>query len=128
MKRTLALNPDNKPATLSDIKKYRDIHEEAEILTEWGYIDADFLSLNRLGNASANFTALPNLDMGRVKWTFADNTTVFFYENELVDLYNYVSQESVLRSALLHEKYNYFKTLATYPTLSQIKSIDFWLS
>lgn len=124
MKREIKLNPDNKPCTLDDLKKYRDQMQVEPVDTSFGVVDADSESLATMQSVIDNFDAIGNT----IDWTLADNTSVTVNRDDLQSMYDQVYQSMTLRKVAIHNAYNKFKNQSTYPLLGDIKNLSFWLT
>lgn len=103
MKRSLQLNPLNKPATWDDIRHQRDQREQASLSVNGLLVDANEISVKRIELAIEQFDDLPTLDdQGRLTWKMADNSLVPLYLPELRDLLAGIKRGLAIRAARLH--------------------------
>lgn len=124
MKRTLQLNPDNRPATWEQIKECRDAFEQTPLTTTYGTFDADEKSMKRMELALESFGSLPTLQAGRLTWKLADNSLLPLTEMELQDVYSQIKTGIATRAALLHVQAEIFA--ASPPSLKTIKDPANW--
>ena len=122
MKREIKLNPDNKPCTIDDLRKYRDQMKKEPVDTSFGAVDADPESLATMQSVIDNFDAIGS----NIDWTLADNTSVTVNRDDLVSMYDQSYQATTLRNVAIHNAYNKFKNQSTYPLLRDIKNLSFW--
>ena len=128
MKRSLQLNPHNRPATWDQIKYWRDTHEQAPVTTTLGTFDADSISRIRLSGALSEFDTLPTLDsQQRLTWKLADNTLKPLTKGQLQQVWTEVQKNQTDRGARLFVKAQAFAGMATPPTYNQLSDINFWL-
>ena len=127
MKRTLLINPDNRPATASQIKHWRDTHEVAPIATASGEFDCDPRSDARMSGSIEQFETLPTLQTGKLTWKRADNSFIPLTKAELQQVYAEIKTARATRGALLHVKASMFQQMATPPTPAQLADLSFWL-
>ena len=128
MKRSLQLNPDNRPATWSQIKHWRDTHEVAPVTTSFGTFDCDPRSDARMSGSIEEFQILPTLDSaGELTWKRADNSYIKLTKAELQQVYAEVKANRAARGALLHVKAEQFKQMDPTPTPAQLSNLSFWL-
>ena len=128
MKRSLQLNPDNRPATWEQIRDLRDAHELSPVATTYGTFDADEKAEYRLTQAIAMFDSLPTLQNGKLGWKLADNTLLPLSLAELEDAYQQIKTNRAIRAALLHAKAEQFRVADPAPTPAQLKQLEFWLT
>lgn len=129
MKRSLQLNPDNRPATWAQIKYWRDKHEVAPVETSFGIMDCDNKADKRLSEQAELFASLETLNEdGTLEWKMADNTWKAFTREQLVDAYYQVRVNRARRSGLLHVKAAEFKAMQEKPSVKLLKRLDYWLS
>ena len=128
MKRSLQLNPDNRPATWDQIKHWRDTHETAPVTTSFGTFDCDERSDARLAGSIDLFDSLPTVHNGTLTWKRADNTFIDLAKAELQQVYMEVRANRGTRGALLHVKAEQFKQLDPAPTPAQLSDLSFWLN
>jgi hypothetical protein len=129
LKRSLQLNPDNKPATTSQIKAWRNTHEASPVTTTLGSFDCDMLSEKRMQDAIDEFDNLTTLNSnGTLNWVLGDNSVVSFTKAQLQSTIIEVVTERAMRSASLHVKAFMFKTQEVTPTPAQLADINFWLN
>ena len=129
MKRSLQLNPDNRPATWKQIEYWRDIHEASPVNTSFGEFHADALSITeRMAGSIEQFDSLPTLNPdGTLRWKQPGQTYVDLTKSELEQVYNEVKTNRAIRGALLHVKAEQFRQQATPPTPAQLADLSFWL-
>ena len=127
MKRSLQLNPDNRPATWEQIKHWRDTHEVAPVATTFGMFDADERSDARMAGSISQFNNLPTLQNGKLTWKRADNSYIALTETELQQVYAEVQANRAARGAVLHVKAEQYRQMATPPTPAQLADISFWM-
>ena len=128
MKRSLQLNPDNRPANWEQVKHWRDTHEISPVTTTFGAFDCGERSEARMVQAIEEFDYLPTVTNGKLTWKRADNTLVALTKSELQQTYAEVRRERAMRAAQLHAKAEDLRTLVTKPTVAELKSLDFWLN
>ena len=128
MKRSLQRNPDNRPASMEQIRDWRDYHEASPINTTHGTLDCDSKADKRLYEQLDLFGYLDTLNPdGTLSWKMADNTWQAFTKNELADAYNQVRINRAQRAGLLHVKAAEFEAMTPMPTVNELKDISFWL-
>lgn len=127
MKRSLQLNPDNRPATWQQIRDWRDAHEVAPIETTFGIFDCGERSDARMAGSIEQFANLPTLQAGRLTWKRADNTYLPVTKAELVQVYAEVRTNRAVRGAVLHVKAEMFRQMPVPPTPAQLSDLSFWL-
>ncbi|MDP4546482.1 DUF4376 domain-containing protein [Marinobacter sp. MDS2] len=127
MKRSLQLNPDNRPATWEQIKRWRDTHEIAPVATSFGVFDCDERSDARMAGSIEQFDNLPTLQEGKLTWKRADNTYVALTKAELEQVYAEVKTNRAARGAVLHVKAEQFWQTNPAPTPAQLSDLSFWL-
>ena len=77
MKRSLQINPDNRPASAEQIKDWRDKHESSPVEVTLGSFDCDPLSVLRMSDAIAQFDMLPTLNPDdTLNWILGDNSVL----------------------------------------------------
>lgn len=128
MKRSLQLNPDNQPATWTQIRDARDAHELSPVATTYGTFDADEKAEYRLTQAIDTFGSLPTVQNGKLGWKLADNTHVQLSLAELQDVYQQLQTNRAIRAAVLHARAEQFRVADPAPTPAQLKQLDFWLT
>ena len=129
MKRSLQLNPDNKPATTSQIKTWRDTHEAAPVETTLGSFDCDPLSELRMTDSIAQFNVLPTRNPdSTLNWILGDNSVLSMTKAQLQSTLAELKTERAVRSASLHAKAYVFKMQAVKPTPKQLADINYWIS
>jgi hypothetical protein len=127
LKRSLQLNPDNRPATWAQIKHWRDTHETAPVTTSLGVFDCDERSDARMAQAIEAFNSLPTVSNGLLSWKRADNTWVDLSLDDLQTAYREVKVARAYRAAWLHQKAEVFRQRDPAPTPAELSSIDYWL-
>ena len=129
MKRSLQLNPDNRPATWGQIRDWREAHKRAPVDTTFGTFDADeHADLNFQGMIS-EFDNLTTLDaQGKLAWKRADNSFIPLSKPDLEQVYAEVKTGRAVRGALLHVQAEMFYQMSPSPTPAQLSSLDFWLN
>jgi len=129
LKRSLQLNPDNRPATWDQIEYWRDAQEVSPIQTSLGYFHADNLSVEiRMKGSIEQFDNLPTLNTdGTLTWKQPGQVYVFLTQAELQQAYNEIKLNGAVRSSLLHLKASQFRQMNPSPTPNQLASINFWL-
>ena len=128
MKRSLQLNPDNRPATWGQIKHWRDTHEIAPVTTTFGAFDCDERSDARMRQAIEAFDSLPTVTDGTLAWKRADNTLVNLTLVELQQVYQEGKIERASRAALLHQQAEAFRQQSVPPTPAQLAQLETWIS
>lgn len=127
MKRSLQLNPDNRPATWEQIKHWRDTHETAPVTTSFGVFDCDERSDARMAGSIEVFDSLPTIQAGKLAWKRADNSFTLLTKAELQQVYAEVKVQRGARAALLHVKAEQFRQMDPAPTPAQLSELSFWL-
>ena len=129
MKRSLQLNPDNKPATWGQIEYWRDAQEVAPIQTSLGYFHADNLSVEiRMKGSIEQFDNLPTLNADNtLTWKQPGQIFTPLTKAQLQQAYNEIKLNGAVRSSMLHLKAVQFIQSSPVPTPNQLSSIDFWL-
>lgn len=127
MKRSLQLNPDNRPASWEQIKHWRDTHETAPVTTSFGVFDCDERSDARMAGSIELFDSLPTLQEGKLTWKRADNTFIQLTKVELEQVYAEVKTNRAARGAILHVKAEQFRQISPAPTPAQLADLSFWL-
>ena len=129
MKRSLQLNPDNRPASWEQIEHWRDAHEVSPIQTSLGYFHADNLSVeNRMKGAIEEFDSLPTLNADNtLTWKQPNQVYVALTQAELQQAYGEVKHGVAVRSALLHVKATQFRQMTPTPTPNQLADFSFWI-
>lgn len=128
MKRSLQLNPDNKPATWAQIRDWRDTHEIAPVTTSFGTFDSDERSDARLSGSIELFDNLPTLDQdNKLTWKRADNSFIKLTKTELQTVYTELKINRAARGAILHVKAEMFRQMNPTPTPAQLSDLAFWL-
>ncbi|WP_417518719.1 DUF4376 domain-containing protein [Marinobacter sp.] len=127
MKRSLQLNPDNRPANWAQIKHWRDTLEIAPIHTGFGVFDCDERSDARMAGSLEQFDNLPTLQDGKLTWRRADNTYIALTKAELAQVYADVKANRAARGAVLHVKAEQFRQMDPAPTPAQLSDLAFWL-
>lgn len=129
MKRSLQLNPDNRPATWTQIRDWREVHKVAPVSTTFGVIDADEMAENNMRGSLRQFSKLPTLDAdGKLTWKRADNSFVLLSEADLTLLLEEMDEARTIRGAILHVKAEQFNMMDPKPLVKQIKDLSFWLT
>jgi len=129
LKRSLKLNPNNKPAAAAQIKAWRDKHEASPVATTLGSFDCDILSEKRMQDAVDEFHNLTTRNSdGTLNWVRGDNSVVALTQPELQSIITEAVKKRAVRSALLHVKAFMFKAQEVKPTPTQLADIDFWLN
>lgn len=128
MKRSLQLNPDNRPATWGQIRDWREAHKRSPVDTSFGLFDAnDEADVNFQGMIK-KFDHLTTLDaQGRLTWKRADNSFIPLTKAELIQVYDEVETNRAVRGAVLHVKAEQFKQMDPTPTPAQLSDLSFWL-
>ncbi|MBL3825169.1 MULTISPECIES: DUF4376 domain-containing protein [unclassified Marinobacter] len=127
MKRSFQLNPDNRPATWTQIKHWRDTHETAPVDTSFGVFDMDERSDARMAGSIEQFDSLPTLQAGKLTWKRADNSYVALTRAELQSVYSEAKLSRATRGAVLHVRAEQFKQMDPTPTPAQLSDLSFWL-
>lgn len=127
MKRSLQLNPDNRPATWEQIKHWRDTHEIAPVETSFGVFDCDERSDARMSGSIEQFDNLPTLQNGKLTWKRADNSYTQVTKAELELVYAEVRAVRASRGAVLHVQAEQFRFMDPAPTPKQLSDLSFWL-
>lgn len=127
MKRSLQLNPGNRPATWATIKKWRDTHEVSPVATTFGVFDMDERSNARMAGSIEQFDNLPTLQSGKLTWKRADNSYIALTKAELQSVYNEARLNRATRGALLHVKAEMFRQMDPAPTPAQLSNLSFWI-
>ena len=128
MKRSLKLNPDNKPATTSQIKAWRDKHESSPVEVTLGSFDCDPLSVLRMSDAIAQFDMIPTLNPDdTLNWILGDNSVLPMTKADLISTLAEVKATRAVRSATLHVKAFLFKQQPIRPTPAQLANLSFWM-
>lgn len=128
MKRTLQLNPDNRPATWVQIRDWRETHKRAPVTTSMGVFDADEIADLNFQGMIEQFDHLPTLDeQNRLTWKRADNSYYPLTKTELQQVYNEVKTNRAIRGALIHVQAEVFNTMDPKPTVKQLSDMGFWL-
>lgn len=129
MKRSLQLNPDNRPADWEQIKYWRDTHEVAPVDTTFGTFDMDERSDARMKGCIEEFDSLPTLDSSnKLTWKRADNSYIALSKTELQDVYAQAKLNRATRGAVLHVKAEQFKQMDPAPTPAKLADLSFWLN
>ncbi|WP_289100948.1 DUF4376 domain-containing protein [uncultured Marinobacter sp.] len=128
MKRSLQLNPDNRPATWAQVRDWRDTHEVAPVETSQGTFDCDDRSDKRLYEQLGMFDYLDTLNPdGTLSWKRADNTWVALSKQQLADLYQEIRINRAKRAGVLHVKAAEFEALEVKPLVKELQVLNFWL-
>ena len=128
MKRSLKLNPDNKPATTSQIKAWRDKHESSPVEVTLGSFDCDPLSVLRMSDAIAQFDMIPTLNPDdTLNWILGDNSVLPMTKADLISTLAEIKTTRAVRSATLHVKAFLFKQQPIRPTPAQLANLSFWM-
>ncbi|WP_428398312.1 DUF4376 domain-containing protein [Marinobacter salarius] len=127
MKRSLQLNPDNRPATWANIKHWRDTHEVAPVATAFGVFDMDERSDARMAGSIEQFDSLPTLQAGKLTWKRADNSYIALTKAELQSVHSEAKLNRATRGAVLHVKAEQFRQMDPAPTPAQLSDLSFWL-
>jgi len=129
LKRTLQLNPANKPSAWTDIKHWREAHKRAPVVTVSGTFDADDQSDKNFIEMIETFTSLTTLDTDeRLTWKRADNSYIALSKPELEAVYSELRRERAVRGAILHVKAEQFNAMSPTPTPAQLSDITFWMT
>lgn len=129
MKRSLQLNPDNRPATWEQIKYWRDTHETSPVATSLGEFDFGERSEARMSGSLGQFNNLPTLNAeGKLTWKLADNSYLAMTQADLQTVFDEAQTNRAVRGSILHVKAEQFKFMATPPTPAQLSSLSFWLA
>jgi len=128
LKRSLQLNPNNRPATWEQIKQWRDIHEVAPIETSYGVFDCDERADKRLQEQLDLFDHLTTLNPdGSLNWKLADNTWQSFNKEALADAYNQIRVKRAKRAGVLHAKAAEFEAMGVKPLVKELQVLNYWL-
>ena len=129
MKRSLQLNPDNRPATWEQIEYWRGTHEMAPVETSLGWFHADPLSVSeRMKGSIEQFDVLPTLNIdGTLTWKQPGGIYTSLTKAELITAYNEVKTRRAIRASLLHVRAAEFNQMNPTPTVNQLKDLSFWL-
>ena len=127
MRRSLQLNPDNRPATWIQMRDWRERHKRSPVDTSMGSFDADEAADQNFRNMIDDFDNLPTLQSGKLTWKRADNTFIPLDKAELQQVYAEIKTARATRGALLHVKAEIFQQMATPPTPAQLSNINFWI-
>lgn len=127
MKRSLQLNPDNRPATWEQIKHWRDVHETSPVATSFGVFDCDERSDARMAGSIEQFDNLPTLQGGKLTWKLADNSYLPLTKAELEQVYAEVRTNRAARGAVLHVKAEVFRQMDPAPTPAELANLSFWM-
>lgn len=127
MKRSLQLNPDNRPATWAQIRDWRDTHEIAPVTTSFGDFDCDERSDARMSGSIELFDNLTTVQSGKLTWKRSDNSFIQLTKSELEQVYAEVKLNRGARGAVLHVKAEQFRQMDPAPTPAQLADLSFWL-
>ena len=127
MKRSLQLNPDNRPATWIQIRDWREKHKRAPVDTSLGSFDADDAADQNFQGMVDQFDNLPTLQAGKLTWKRADNSFIPLTKAELQQVYAEIKTARATRGAVLHVSAELFQQMATPPTPAQLSNINFWI-
>jgi len=127
LKRSLQLNPDNRPATWEQVKHWRDTHEQAPVETSLGAFDADDRSERRMSDAHNFFDEIPKNAEGTITWKRADNTFIDLTGPQLLGVYVELMEKRAARAAVLHQKAEQFRQMGPKPTPAQLSKLAFWI-
>lgn len=127
MKRSLQLNPDNRPANWEQIRRWRDTHETAPVQTAFGLFDCDERSDARMSGSIELFDHLPTVQAGKLTWKRGDNSFIQLAKAELEQVYTEVKINRAARGAVLHVKAEQFRQMNPTPTPAQLSDLAFWL-
>ena len=128
MKRSLQLNPDNRPAIWIQIKQWRDTHELAPVQTQYGIFDCDEKADKRLYEQLDLFDYLITLNSdGTLNWKLADNSWIALTKDQLAQVYHEIRVGRAKRAGLLHVKAAEFEAMKTKPLIKNLKIINYWL-
>lgn len=100
MKRSLQVNPLNKPATWADIKSKREELKRIPIATSIGAIDVDDVSFLNITTAISSFSAISDPQTNTITWKLADNSFVNVTQAELQEVVTAVA----VRANTIHTK------------------------
>ena len=117
-----------KPSTESNINHWRELHKRSPVVTSFGLFDADNDADKNFEEMIEFFDGLPTLIDGKLTWKLADNSFLPLTKIELTQVYSEIGQARAGRGALLHVKAEQFKQMNPRPLMSELSSIDFWLS
>lgn len=128
MKRSLQLNPDNRPATWEKVRDWRDWHEVAPVITSFGDFDADERSEARMAGSIEQFDNLPTLGQdGKLAWKRADNSFIALTKADLQTVYAELKANRAARGAVLHARAEEFRQMGPMPTAAQLADLSYWL-
>ena len=128
MKRSLQLNPDNRPATWQQVREWRDIHEVSPVDTQFGVFDCGPMADKRLYEQLDLFDYLSTLnENGTLSWKRADNSWIDLTKAELATVYHEIRVNRAQRAGLLHIKAAEYATMEVKPTVKKLKSLENWL-
>lgn len=129
MKRSLQLNPDNRPATWGQIRDWREAHKRAPVTTSMGVFDADEIADLNFQGMIEQFDYLTTLDaQGRLTWKRADNSYIPLTKTELGQVYAEIKTNRAVRGAVLHVRAEQFKQMDPTPTPAQLSDLSYWLN
>jgi len=129
LKRSLQLNPDNRPATWQQVREWRDIHEVSPVDSQFGVFDCGPMADKRLYEQLDLFDYLTTLNEdGTLSWKRADNTWVNLTKADLATLYHEIRVNRAKRAGLLHIKAAAYEAMETKPTVVDLKSLSYWLN
>jgi len=129
LKRSLQLNPDNRPATWQQVREWRDIHEASPVDSQFGVFDCGPMADKRLYEQLDLFDYLTTLNEdGTLSWKRADNTWVNLTKADLATLYHEIRVNRAKRAGLLHIKAAAYEAMETKPTVVDLKSLSYWLN
>ena len=129
MKRSLQLNPDNRPATWPQIRDWREAHKRAPVDATMGSFDTDEAADQNFQGMIEEFDYLPTLDaQNRLTWKRADNAFIPLTKIELQQVYAEIKTNRAVRGAILHVKAEQFRQMDPAPTPAQLSDLSFWLN
>ena len=129
MKRSLQLNPDNRPATWQQVREWRDIHEVSPVDSQFGVFDCGPIADKRLYEQLELFDYLTTLNEdGTLSWKRADNTWIDLTKAELATVYHEIRVNRAQRAGLLHIKAAEYEAMETKPSVVNLKSLSYWLN
>lgn len=129
MRRSLQLNPNNRPADWTAIRDWREAHKRSPVTTSFGVFDADNEADVNFQGMIKQFYNLTTLDaQNRLMWKRADNSFMPLSKVDLEAVYAEVETGRAVRGAILHVKAEVFNMQDPKPTPSQLKDISFWIT
>jgi len=129
LKRSLQINPANKPGTWSDIRYWREHHKRSPTIVAQGVFDIDEAASENFKGMIEEFDSLPTLNAeSKLTWKRADNSYIALSKSELAAVYSELKTARAVRGAVLHVKAEQFRFMPTIPTPAQLSDISFWMT